>query len=40
MCDVLGVTVYAQKRGNNLGADGPGYRTVLYSWRQNAERVE
>jgi hypothetical protein len=30
MCDVLGVAVYAQKRGKNLGVDGPGYRTVLY----------
>jgi hypothetical protein len=29
MCDVLGVTVYAQKRGKNPGADGPGYRTVI-----------
>ncbi len=30
MCDVFGVTaiVYAQKRGKNLGADGPAWPTV------------
>jgi hypothetical protein len=30
MCDVSGVTaiVYTQKRGNNLGADGPAWPTV------------